>query len=172
MARQCQVGAYRYAPAPPRLDLEPIGGRRGCDAGSPDQSPAFDPLIAKHRAISIALCDPDPEPQLDPEPLQRVGRDRRQSRRKPRQQARLRLDQNNPGRRRINAAKVAGECGFSEFGDRAGEFDTGRTAANDDKGQQPPAFGFVVAFLGALESDENAPAHRRGLLDRLQGASG
>jgi len=41
-------------------------------------------------------------------------------------------------------------------------------AAHDDEGQQAAAFLRVVAVLGALEGEQDAAAHRRCILDRLQ----
>ena len=37
---------------------------------------------------------------------------------------------------RVDAAKLGGQGGVREFGDRAGEFDAGRAAADDDEGQK------------------------------------
>src|SRR5215472_10990322 len=65
-------------------------------------------------------------------------------------------------------AKVAGERRLRQLGERAGELDPGRAAADDYKRQQPPLLCLIVAILGALEGNENAAPHRGGILDALE----
>ena len=151
-----------------RFDAEPTRRRRRGDPGRPDQGPAFDRFITDQRAVGVAARNLDPEPQLDPEPLQRLRRHRRQTRRKARQQPRSGLDEDDPRRGRVDMAKVAGERRLGELGERPGELDPGRAAADDDKGQEPAALGIVLAVFGAFEGEQDAPPHRGRLLDRLQ----
>lgn len=92
----------------------------------------------------------------------------RQFRRKTRQQARLALDQDNPGGFRIDAAKIARQRMHRELCQRAGEFNPGRTTADDHERQQSLSFNLIVALFGTFECDQNAPTHRRRLLDALQ----
>jgi hypothetical protein len=55
-----------------------------------------------------------------------------------------------------------------DLGDRAGELNPGRTAANDDEGQQrPPPLG-VVRLLGLLESVQDPAPDVEGVVERLE----
>ncbi len=55
-----------------------------------------------------------------------------------------------------------------EFGDGAGEFDAGRSGADNDKGQQRRAPFRIGLALGAFECDQDAAPQRGGVLQRLQ----
>ena len=57
---------------------------------------------------------------------------------------------------------------LGQFGNGAGEFDAGRTGADDDEGQKrraPLRIGFA---LGAFEGHQNTPPQRGGVFQRLQ----
>ncbi len=57
---------------------------------------------------------------------------------------------------------------MGELGDRAGELDAGRTAADDDEGQLGAALFRVSFLLGTLESQQHPPPDRGRVLKRLQ----
>ena len=65
-------------------------------------------------------------------------------------------------------AEVASERRLGQLGERAGQLDPGRPAADDHKGQKPPPFRIILAVLGAFEGDEDAAPHRRCILDILE----
>ena len=64
--------------------------------------------------------------------------------------------------------EIAGESRLGKLGQRAGQLDPGRPAADDHERQQPTPLGLVVTVLGAFEGHEDAAPHRRRVLDRLE----
>ena len=84
------------------------------------------------------------------------------------QDARTRFDQHDARLARVDAAKIVGQRFTREFGDRAGELDPGRAAADDDEGQLRRAQRSVALAFGALEGHQNSPAHRGRVLERLE----
>ena len=64
--------------------------------------------------------------------------------------------------------KSRGQRLARELGDRAGELDAGRPAADDHEGQQRCALGRVGRALGLLERQQDAAADVDRVLDRLQ----
>ncbi len=72
------------------------------------------------------------------------------------------------GAGRVDDAEVAAQRGVGDLAESAGQLDAGRSAAHDDERQQGPAFLGVRAALGPLERRQDAPSHRRGVLDGLQ----
>ncbi len=85
-----------------------------------------------------------------------------------RQDARRGLHQDHPGRRRVDAAELVFHAEARQLGDGAGEFHPGRTAADDQEGEQAAPLARVVRRLGPLEGGEQAPPHLGGILDALQ----
>jgi len=71
-------------------------------------------------------------------------------------------------RGRIDTPEIAGESRLGKFGQRAGQLDPGRPAADDHERQQPAPLGLIVTVLGAFEGHEDAAPHRRRVLDRLE----
>ena len=55
-----------------------------------------------------------------------------------------------------------------QLGDGAGEFDAGRTGADDDEGQKRRAPLRIGLALGAFEGHQNTPPQRGGVFQRLQ----
>ena len=80
----------------------------------------------------------------------------RQRRPKGRQQPVARLDQDDARRRGIDVAEIRRQRLAGQLGDGAGHLDAGRSAADDDEIQQPPALLSVGLGLGLLERDEDA----------------
>ena len=68
----------------------------------------------------------------------------------------------------VDVAEVGRQRVLRQFGDGAGEFDAGRTGADDDEGQKRRAPLRIALALGALEGHQNAPPQRGGVLQRLQ----
>src|SRR5262249_33936756 len=134
MAREGQIGPDRHAAPASRVDAEPGGGRRGGDTGSPDHGAAINALVADRDAIAVAARHHGAEPYFDPEPYESPRGLLGKSWRKTWQQARTAFDQNDARGRRVDMPEVAGECCLCQFGERAGELDAGRPAADDHKG--------------------------------------
>ena len=55
-----------------------------------------------------------------------------------------------------------------DLGERAGQFDAGRTAADDDERQQVPLARRVGLALGLLERQQHPPPHRQRIVERLE----
>ena len=64
--------------------------------------------------------------------------------------------------------EIAGERCLGKLGQRAGQLDPGRPAADDHERQEPASLGLVVTVLGAFEGHQDAAPHRRRVLDRLE----
>jgi hypothetical protein len=168
MPGQSQVRPDRHPAAAPGLDAEPAGGRRRGDPGSPDHGAAGDLLVAEHGAVHAAARHLGAEPNFDPEARQSPGRRLGKARRETRQQPRTGLDQNDARGGRVDMAEVAGEGRLRKLGERAGEFDPRRPAADDPKSELPAPLDLVEAGLGAFECDEDTASHRRRILDGFE----
>ena len=107
-------------------------------------------------------------PDLHAEFFQVPGRPGRLLLGEHREDARTRLDQDDPRKPGVDVAEVPREREPAHFPDGARQLHAGRAAAYDDEGQQLPArFGIVGPFR-RFESAQQAPADLRGLRDRLQ----
>ena len=149
---------------------EPVAGRRGHDAGGPDDGARLDALGAERDAVgsrsavtgapsrtSTPSCSSD---RFAPPPTATGANGG--SRRGPASTSTMRALRGSMVR------KSAGERALGELGDGAGHLDAGRAAADDDEGQQARALGGVGLGLGALEGEQDAAAQLGRVVDRLQ----
>jgi hypothetical protein len=105
---------------------------------------------------------------LDPELLEIAGGAPRELLGELAEQPRASLHEDHARARRIDAAKVPAEHGVAQVGDRAGELDPGRPAADDDEGQVRGAARLVELVLCELERAEDPAPHLGGLLEGLE----
>ena len=85
------------------------------------------------------------------------------------QQSRARVDQDDARALRRDAAEVTRYRTASELGDCAGHFDSGRTAADHDEGQQRLAALGIRLGLGSLEREQDLPPDRERVFERSSG---
>ena len=116
-----------------------------------------------------SICgDRSVQPDLDAEFLKRTFRVVRETVGIAVQDLWPRFDEQHARLARIDRAEVPRQRVARQVGDRPGQFDAGRTAADDHEGEQrrePRRVGFA---LGLLERQEDAAADRGGVFDRLQ----
>ena len=127
-----------------------------------------DPLAAEGDRPALDLGDRSVQPDLDAEFLKRALRVVRETVRIAVQDLWPRLDEQHARLARIDGAEVPRQRIARQVGDRPGQFDAGRTAADDHEGEQrlePRRVGFALGFL---ERQKDAAADRGGVFDRLQ----
>ena len=155
-------------PAGSAGSVEPFGCGRGDHAGTPDQGGGRDALAADDRTRLVAGGDPRPEPHLDAEPCQRLGRPGREPLVEAGEQARAGLDQHDAGILGVDPAEVAGQRMACQLGDRTRHLDPGRSAAHHDEAQEAAGLLRVGCHLGALERHQHALADQGGVVDLLE----
>ncbi len=169
MPGDAKVALDEHAAVPVVVGAEPFGRRRRLDAGGPETVRGEDQLLVP---VDIAVADiVDRRAQADFDAKLARATVRRLADsfvRESRQQALARFDQDDARAMRRDAAEVARHRSAGELGDRAGHFDPGRTAADDDEGQQRLAALGVGLGLGALERQQHLAADRERVLDRLE----
>jgi hypothetical protein len=135
VARQREVGLDERAPGPVERHAEAREQRRGRHARRPDRRAAGD---APARHVDAALVDAEharARAHLDAhaaEPPLGVGREPAVE---GRQQARPGLDEHDARVLGIEAPEVTRQRAPRDVGQRAGQLDAGRPAADDDEGQ-------------------------------------
>ena len=73
----------------------------------------------------------------------------------------------------MDAAEVLAQRLPRDLGERAGQLDAGRPAADDDERQQPPLPAGVGFALGRFERQQHPPPHLERIVERLEaGARG
>ena len=87
---------------------------------------------------------------------------------KPAQHARPGLDQQDMRGVWVDVAEVAGQGGVGELGECSGHLDAGRPGADQDKGQQPPAYRRVGTRFRLFEGEQQAAADQRRVVDRFE----
>ena len=107
-------------------------------------------------------------PHVDAKPLQIVQRGRAQVFREGAQDRRPAFEQQDPRRARIEMPEVAGERVPRDLRERARHLDAGRSAADDDEGQQRGRFCRIALPLGALEREQHPPPDLERVLERLE----
>ena len=168
LARHGQVGADLNAAGPVVIGRQPFGGRRCEDARRPEHRARRHPVAADLHPGRVDVLDPRPGSDLDAQVAQRPLGLRRQPLGERRQQPGRRLDQQHPRVGRIDVAELPLHPLPRQFGDGAGQLDTGRPAADDDERHVLFLEIRIVGVLGALESDQQPAADRRRILDLLE----
>ena len=69
---------------------------------------------------------------------------------------------------RMDAPKILRERLPRDFGQRAGELNTRRPAADDDEGQKPALRVGIVLPLGRFEREQHTPPDVQRIVQRLQ----
>ena len=151
-----------------RRGVEPQRGRRGLNAGGPDDRRRSQPPVAEDDAFGAAFRHRLPEHDFDAQPLQRALRIEGQVLGESGQHARTGLDQHDARLTRVDAAELGRQRGARQFGDRAGKLDPCRTSADNDEGQKRRPLLFVGLALGLFEGEEYAAANGRRVLERLE----
>lgn len=93
---------------------------------------------------------------------------RRQRLRRTREHARSAFYEDNACGSGIDVAEIDRKRLACELCNGAGHLDPGRPAANDHKAQQAPPLPFIIAGLGALEGEQNAPPDVGRIVDLLE----
>ena len=163
-----KIGADFHPPGTVGLGIEPACGWRSHHAGSPNDRAGIDPADLEIDALRIALDHACIGFNLDTGALKRRAHVVGLLGRECRQQARSRFYQRNAGRARIDAAEIRGQGLPRDLRDRAGHFDPGGAAADDDESEQTPLRSGVGHELGLLEGNQNAAADAGRILDTLQ----
>ncbi len=139
------------------FDADPMSGRRSGNAGGPYHCARLYARLADLHARGVDRCDRRVETDLNPEMLEPsrgiIGKVFREAR----QQPRPGLDQNDARDARIDIAKILRQRSAGEFGDGAGELNSGRSAADDYQIHQAPALIRVRLVLGTLEGEQDSP---------------
>ena len=77
------------------------------------------------------------------------------------------VDQDDPDRRRVDAAEVLGQAPVRQLADLPGQLDAGRPGSDDDEGHPEPLQRAIAQRLGDLESAVDAAPQLHGVVDRL-----
>ena len=110
MPRRAKFRADGHAARAVGFDPEPARRRGRAHARRPDDGSGADEVGTDAHAIGVAVGHGLPEPHLDADAPQHLGRVARQRFRKVREQARTCLDQEHAGLRGIDRPEVAREC--------------------------------------------------------------
>ena len=168
MTRHGEVGIDFNPTDTVAFGADPMSGRRSAHAGGPYHCARFDARRADLHARWVDRCHRRAETDLNPKLLQPsrgiIGKIFREAR----QQPRPGLDQNDTRDARIDVAKILRQCSAGEFGDSAGEFNSGRSATDDYQIHQAPAFICVRFVFGPLEGEQNSPSNLGRILDALK----
>ena len=156
------------ADAPGAIERHPEALRegRGRDAGRPQDGAGEDPLVSERDAGGVDAGDARPGPDVHPQALELspgllgevvgVGREH----------ARHALDQDDARVARVDVLELPGQGLTRDLGERAGELDAGRAAADDDEGQ--PLAAVLRIALGHLVGEQHAAADLERVLDALE----
>ena len=168
MTRYREVGSYPDAAALVGGHGKPSRHRRGLDPSTPDDVCRFDALASRHDAISVDRFNRRVDQHFDPHPLERTPGGSGEPLGEAGQHPRASLDQQDVRGVRIDVAKVAGQCRVGEFDERSGHLDAGRPGADQDKGQQAPAYLGVRHVFCFFEGEQHAAADQCGVVDRFE----
>ena len=148
------------------------GGRHrqpfGLHAGGPEHGARREALRTDRDPFRIDRIDLGVRAHFDADLGEVAARALGEVVRKRREHARRRLEQHDARLRRIDPPEIPLHRGAADVGNRAGQLDAGRPAADDDEGQIGALCAGIALVLGALEGDQHAAPHLRRLLERLQ----
>ena len=172
VAGQRQVGRDRHAAARgPAARPSERRQRRAATPGGPDDRARRDALRARRStpvASTPVTCASGVH--LHAEVLELAAR--RACRAAPADSAGSTRPPPRPGatraRRRVDAAEVVAQRVARDLGERAGQLDAGRPAADDDERQPGRRASASALALGRLERAQDAPPELQRVLDRLQ----
>ena len=169
MAGHGEVGLDAHAPRPVERRAEGPRERARRDAGGPEHRARRDPhAVTQGDSLRVDGGDGRPGPHLDAEPLELPPRRVGQGLRVPGKHARGGLEQEHPRALGVDVAEVVRERVPRDLGDRAGELDAGRAAADDDEREQRPLLLRIALALGRLERDQDPPPDLERVLDALE----
>ena len=166
-ARHGQGRLDAHAPGAIERHPEALREGRGRDAGRPQDGAGEDPLVPERDAGGVDAGDARPGPDVHPQALELspgllgevvgVGREH----------ARHALDQDDARVARVDVLELPGQGLTRDLGERAGDLDAGRAAADDDEGQPLAAVLRIVA-LGHLVGEQHPAADLERVLDALE----
>ena len=159
MARDREVGSDRDASRAVERHAERARERGREDAGRPEDRPGGDPLAAHDDGVGSDVGHGGALADLDAHAARAAPRAfARELLGKGREDARPGLDEDDARVPRVDRPEVEHEHVPRDLGDRPGELDAGRAAADEDERQQRAAPRGIGLALGLLEGEEDPAA--------------
>ena len=150
-----QVGLDQDAAGAVERDAERPRQRRGGHTRGPEDRPRVDSLGADADAVGVDSGDLHSGPDGHTQLLELLRAAARELFRVGAQHPRARLDQDHAGRGRVDVAEVARQRLPRDLGQRAGQLDAGRPAADDHERHPGPPPVSIGLALGDLECHEH-----------------
>jgi hypothetical protein len=136
MSGNREIVLYANAAGAVSLHLQPFARWRWSHSRSPDDGLACDAFPANDYSVRVDLINAVPQPHFYPKLLQPAFGCLGEFRGKIAQNARRHVNQHDAGRGGIDTAKLGFQRAAKKQRKRSGEFDTGWTSPNQDKGQE------------------------------------
>ena len=143
------------------FDAQPIRRGRRPHASRPENHAGGNLLFSSDESVLEDLVDGHVRAHVDALCFERIARVVRKPFGKACKNAGPRLEQNDARLPWIGAAKLRRKRSPGEFGNRAGEFDSRRTAPDDDDGEQSLALDRIDAHFSAFEGEKQPAADER-----------